>query len=131
MRGPNIGTPAYEGLLISIAAVLSGADSWKDIAACGRSKPDWFCVSLKPPGGIPSRDNQSVSSAPEIGRNGTGLRRPGLIDCQSDTAVDVVAKDRETSSGTSEAGRRSWWARYRPGTGTTARCYERVRSLKK
>jgi hypothetical protein len=45
-----------EILLISIAAVLSGAESWNDIAEFGRSKQEWFGTFLRLPGGIPSHD---------------------------------------------------------------------------
>ncbi|HEV2486848.1 MAG TPA: transposase family protein [Terracidiphilus sp.] len=45
-----------ESLLISIAAVLSGAESWKDIAECGEDKLEWLKTFLTLPSGIPSHD---------------------------------------------------------------------------
>jgi hypothetical protein len=45
-----------EILLIAIAAVLSGAESWNDIADYGRDKLEWLKTFLALPGGIPSHD---------------------------------------------------------------------------
>lgn len=45
-----------EILFITIAAVLSGAASWNDIADYGESKRDWLGGFLTLPGGIPSHD---------------------------------------------------------------------------
>lgn len=45
-----------EILLISIAAVLSGAESWNDIAEYGEDKPEWLKMFLTPPSGISSHD---------------------------------------------------------------------------
>src|ERR1035437_8664168 len=45
-----------EILLMTIAAVLSGAASWNDIADYGESKRDWLGGFLTLPGGIPSHD---------------------------------------------------------------------------
>ncbi|MHB1700582.1 MAG: transposase family protein [Acidobacteriaceae bacterium] len=42
--------------LISIAAVLSGAESWNDIAECGEDKLEWLETFLTLPSGIPSRE---------------------------------------------------------------------------
>ena len=45
-----------EILFITIAAVLSGADTWNDIADYGKSKVDWLSTVLELPEGIPSHD---------------------------------------------------------------------------
>ncbi|MGD0801930.1 MAG: ISAs1 family transposase [Terracidiphilus sp.] len=45
-----------EILLIAIAAVLSGAESWNDIADYGLNKREWLKTFLRLPGGIPSHD---------------------------------------------------------------------------
>lgn len=45
-----------EILLIAIAAVLSGADSWNEIEDYGQAKVEWLKTFLKLPGGIPSHD---------------------------------------------------------------------------
>jgi len=45
-----------EILLIAIAAVLSGAESWNDKAEYGEHKLDWLETFLTLPGGIPSHD---------------------------------------------------------------------------
>ena len=43
-------------LFITIAAVLSGAETWNDIADYGKSKKEWLNTILELPGGIPSHD---------------------------------------------------------------------------
>jgi hypothetical protein len=45
-----------EILLIAIAAVLSGAESWNDIEDYGQSKQEWLKTFLTLPGGISSHD---------------------------------------------------------------------------
>src|SRR5258707_4375450 len=45
-----------EILLLTIAAVLSGASGWTEIEDYGRTKIEWFKSFLKLPGGIPSHD---------------------------------------------------------------------------
>jgi predicted transposase YbfD/YdcC len=45
-----------EILLITIAAVLSGADSWNEIEDYGHAKQAWLQSFLTLPGGIPSHD---------------------------------------------------------------------------
>ena len=45
-----------EILLIAIAAVLSGAESWNDIAEYGADKLEWLQTFLTLPSGIPSHD---------------------------------------------------------------------------
>lgn len=61
---PDPRHPAYRDhhllgdvLVIALAAVISGADSWDDIAEFGRSKEDWLrSLGLKLPNGTPSHD---------------------------------------------------------------------------
>jgi predicted transposase YbfD/YdcC len=52
-----------EILLMTIAAVLSGAGSWNEIEGYGKAKRLWFKGFLKLPGGIPSHDifNRGIS----------------------------------------------------------------------
>jgi predicted transposase YbfD/YdcC len=46
----------HDMLLIAICAVISGADSWTQVAEYGRSKMTWFNQFLQLPNGIPSHD---------------------------------------------------------------------------
>ena len=43
-------------IIITICAILSGADSWVEIQAVGQAKKSWFKTFLKLPNGIPSHD---------------------------------------------------------------------------
>jgi len=43
-------------IIITICAILSGADSWVEIEAVGQAKKSWFKTFLKLPNGIPSHD---------------------------------------------------------------------------
>ena len=43
-------------VMISICAVLCGADDWNSISGFGSSKKDWFLEFLELPNGIPSHD---------------------------------------------------------------------------
>lgn len=43
-------------LTIALCAIISGAETWEQIAEYGRSKHDWFRRSLALPNGIPSHD---------------------------------------------------------------------------
>ena len=43
-------------LVISLCAIISGADSWTQVAEYGQSKIDWFREFLELPDGIPSHD---------------------------------------------------------------------------
>ena len=45
-----------EILLIAVAAVLSGAESWNDMEEYGNAKLDWLQSFLRLPSGIPSHD---------------------------------------------------------------------------
>ncbi|WP_231295227.1 ISAs1 family transposase [Acidiphilium cryptum] len=42
--------------MIAVCAVISGAESWEDMALYGRSKQDWLGTFLALPNGIPSHD---------------------------------------------------------------------------
>jgi hypothetical protein len=51
-----------EILLMAIAAVLSGAESWNDIKEYGQSKRKWLKTFLTLPAGIPSHDRKTPQS---------------------------------------------------------------------
>ena len=94
-----------EILLIAIAAVLSGAESWNDIAAYGKDKLAWLQTFLRLPGGIPSHDTfNRVFAAldPEEMEKGFVAWVSSLSKL---TAGEVVAIDGKTLCGTREAGR--------------------------
>ena len=46
-------------LIITICAVICGADTWEDIAMFGESKYEWFKQFLELANGIPSHDTFS------------------------------------------------------------------------
>ena len=46
----------YDMLMIALCAVISGADSWTQVAEYGQSKFNWFTQFLQLPNGIPSHD---------------------------------------------------------------------------
>jgi len=92
-----------EILLISIAAVLSGTESWNDIADYGLDKQEWLKTFLQLPGGIPSRDTfNRVFSAldPEEVERGFAAWVSSIAKL---TAGEVVALDGKTLCSTSEA----------------------------
>jgi predicted transposase YbfD/YdcC len=43
-------------IVITLCAVIAGADDWVEIAAFGKEKEHWFKAFLELPGGIPSHD---------------------------------------------------------------------------
>ncbi len=55
-RRQNIRHNLYDILIISLCALISGADSWTQVAEYGRSKFDWFKEFLELPNDIPSHD---------------------------------------------------------------------------
>ena len=55
-RHHNIHHLLHDCLMIAICAIISGADSWIQVAEYGRSKIDWFKEFLELPNGIPSHD---------------------------------------------------------------------------
>lgn len=48
--------PLLSIVTIAICAVISGADTWDEIAEFGRAKEDWFATFLDLPHGVPSHD---------------------------------------------------------------------------
>lgn len=55
-RHHNIRHLLHDMLLIALCAIISGADSWTQVAEYGRSKIEWFKEFLELPNGIPSHD---------------------------------------------------------------------------
>jgi predicted transposase YbfD/YdcC len=95
-----------EILLIAIAAVLSGAESWNDIADYGEDKLEWLETFLELPGGIPSHDTfNRVFAAldPEEMERGFAAWVSSIAKL---TAGEVVAIDGKTLCGTREAGKK-------------------------
>ena len=93
-----------EILLIAIAAVLSGAESWNDIADYGQDKREWLKTFLTLPSGIPSHDTfNRVFAAldPEQMERGFVAWVSSIANL---TAGEVVAIDGKTLCGTREAG---------------------------
>ena len=43
-------------IVITLCAVICGADNWVEIEEFGKAKSDWFARFLKLPNGIPSHD---------------------------------------------------------------------------
>ena len=95
-----------EILLIAVAAILSGAESWNDIADYGRDKLEWLKTFLQLPGGIPSHDTfNRVFSAldPEEMERGFAAWVSSITKL---TAGEVVAIDGKTLCGTRETGKK-------------------------
>jgi predicted transposase YbfD/YdcC len=95
-----------EILLIAIAAVLSGAESWNDIADYGLDKQEWLKTFLQLPGGIPSHDTfNRVFAAldPEEMERGFATWVSSIAKL---TAGEVVAIDGKTLCGTRETGKK-------------------------
>ena len=96
-----------EILLIAIAAVLSGAESWNDIAEYGEDKLAWLKTFLTLPSGIPSHDKfNRVFAAldPEQLENGFVA---WVSSIAKRTAGEVVAIDGKSMCGTRETGKRT------------------------
>ena len=96
-----------EILLIAIAAVLSGAESWNDIADYGEDKRGWLKTFLTLPSGIPSHDTfNRVFAAldPEEMERGFVAWVSSIAKL---TAGEVVAIDGKTLCGTREAGKKA------------------------
>ena len=55
-RRHNVRHMLHDMLMIAICAIISGADSWTQVAEYGRSKQEWFSRFLALPSGIPSHD---------------------------------------------------------------------------
>jgi predicted transposase YbfD/YdcC len=96
-----------EILLIAIAAVLSGAESWNDIADYGEDKREWLKTFLTLPSGIPSHDTfNRVFAAldPEEMERGFMAWVSSIAKL---TAGEVVAIDGKTLCGAREAGKKA------------------------
>jgi predicted transposase YbfD/YdcC len=96
-----------EILLISIAAVLSGAESWNDIAEYGEDKLEWLKRFLTLPSGIPSHDTfNRVFAAldPEEMEKGFVAWVSSIAKL---TAGEVVAIDGKALRGTRESGKKT------------------------
>ena len=96
-----------EVLLIAIAAVLSGAESWNDIADYGEAKLAWLKTFLALPSGIPSHDTfNRVFAAldPEQLEKGFVAWVGSIAKL---TAGEVVAIDGKSLCGTREPGKKA------------------------
>jgi predicted transposase YbfD/YdcC len=96
-----------EILLIAIAAVLSGAESWNEIAQYGEDKLEWLETFLTLPGGIPSHDTfNRVFAALDPEEMEKGFA--GWVSSVAKlTAGEVVAIDGKTLCGTRESGKKT------------------------
>ena len=96
-----------EILLIAIAAVLSGAESWNDIAEYGEDKLEWLKTFLTLPSGIPSHDTfNRVFAAldPEEMEKGFVAWVSSIAKL---TAGEVIAIDGKALRGTRETGKKT------------------------
>lgn len=96
-----------EILLIAIAAVLSGAESWNDIEDYGRAKQTWLKTFLRLPGGIPSHDTfNRVFAAldPEELERSFAVWVGSIVRL---TAGEVVAIDGKALRGTRQVGQKA------------------------
>jgi predicted transposase YbfD/YdcC len=93
-----------EILLITIAAILSGASGWNEIENYGKAKREWLRSFLSLPGGIPSHDTfNRVFAAldPEELEKGFAA---WVMSIARLTAGEVVAIDGKTLRGTRTTG---------------------------
>src|SRR5438270_8505550 len=96
-----------EILLIAIAAVLSGANSWNEIEDYGKAKKAWLGTFLHLPGGIPSHDTfNRVFSAldPEELERGFVAWVASIARL---TSGEVVAIDGKTLRGSKATGKKA------------------------
>src|SRR5271169_4230117 len=96
-----------EILLITIAAILSGANGWNEIEDYADSKIEWFQSFLTLPGGIPSHDTfNRVFSAldPEELEKGFVAWVSSIAKL---TAGEVVAIDGKALCGSRESGKKT------------------------
>src|ERR1035437_3996862 len=96
-----------EILLISITAILNGANGWNEIEDYAHCKREWLKSFLTPPGGIPSHDTFNwVFSAldPEELEKGFVAWVSSIAKL---TAGEVVAIDGKALRGTQEAGKKA------------------------
>lgn len=96
-----------EILLIAIAAVLSGAESWNDMEDYGHAKLDWLKSFLVLPSGIPSHDTfNRVFAALDPEQLEKGF--VGWVSSIAKlTAGEVVAIDGKALCGTREPGQKA------------------------
>lgn len=96
-----------EILLITIAAVLSGADSWNEIEDYGKAKQEWLGSFLRLPQGIPSHDTFnrvfSLLDPAELETCFLGW----VSSIAQMTAGEVVAIDGKSLRGTREGGKKT------------------------
>lgn len=95
-----------EILLMAIAAVLSGAESWNDIEEYGEAKIEWLKTFLTLPAGIPSHDtfNRVLAALdPEQMEKGFVAWVGSIAKL---TAGEVVAIDGKALRGTYAAGKK-------------------------
>ena len=93
-----------EILLMTIAAVLSGAGSWNEIEGYCKAKHLWLKTFLKLPGGVPSHDTfNRVISALDPDELEKGFAQ-WVGSIATLTAGEVIAIDGKTLRGTREAG---------------------------
>jgi len=119
-----------EILLISIAAILSGANGWNEIEDYGHSKIEWFKSFLTLPGGIPSRDTfNRVFSAldPEELEKGFAAWVSSIAKL---TAGEVVAIDGKALRGTREPGKKAMVPMVSAWATPTAWCWPSAASMK-
>ena len=96
-----------EILLMTIAAVLSGAGSWNEIEDYGKAKRAWFQSFLQLPGGIPSHDtfNRVIAALDPV------ELEKGFVAWVNSiarlTAGEVVAIDGKALCGTLERGKKT------------------------
>ncbi len=96
-----------EILLIAIAAVLSGAESWNDIAEYGEDKLEWLKTFLTLPGGIPSHDTFNRVFAALDPEEMEQCFASWVSSIAKLTAGEVVAIDGKTLCGTRESGKKT------------------------
>lgn len=93
---------------IAVCAVISGAESWVEVAQWGRTKQDWLADWLDLPHGIPAHDTFGrVFARLEPGQFETGFLR--WVQAVAHTAEpEVIALDGKTvrRSGDTHAGKR-------------------------
>ncbi len=96
-----------EILLIAIAAVWSGAESWNDIAEYGEAKLEWLKTFLTLPSGIPSHDTfNRVFTALDPAQLEKGFA-DWVCSIAKLTAGEVVAIDGKALCGTRGPGKKA------------------------